>query len=133
MVPLPRYTTVNGIPVTDLIEKDKLDAICERTANGGGEIVKYLQTGSAWYAPGTAAAQIVEAIVKNQKRLLPCTVLLDGESGYKNVCVGVPIIIGKNGVEKIVELKLDKDEKALFDKSAQHVEKTIKEAMELVG
>ncbi|MBQ6269280.1 MAG: malate dehydrogenase [Bacteroidetes bacterium] len=133
MVPLPRYTTVNGIPVTDLIEKDKLDAICERTANGGGEIVKYLQTGSAWYAPGTAAAQIVEAIVKNQKRLLPCTVLLDGEYGYKNVCVGVPIIIGKNGVEKIVELKLDKDEKALFDKSAQHVEKTIKEAMELVG
>ena len=133
MVPLPRYTTVNGIPVTDLIEKEKLDAICERTANGGGEIVKYLQTGSAWYAPGTAAAQIVEAIVKNQKRLLPCTVLLDGEYGYKNVCVGVPIIIGKNGVEKIVELKLDKDEKALFDKSAQHVEKTIKEAMELVG
>ena len=118
MVPLLRYTTVNGIPITDLIEKDKLDAICDRTANGGGEIVKFLQTGSAWYAPGTAAAEIVEAIVKNQKRLLPCTVLLDGEYGYKNVCVGVPIVVGKNGVEKIIELKLNEDEKALFDKSA---------------
>ncbi len=133
MVPLLRYTTVNGIPITDLIEKDKLDAICDRTANGGGEIVKFLQTGSAWYAPGTAAAEIVEAIVKNQKRLLPCTVLLDGEYGYKNVCVGVPIVVGKNGVEKIIELKLNEDEKALFDKSAQHVAATIKEAMELIG
>jgi len=132
MVPLPRYTTVAGIPITDFVPKDRLDAICERTANGGGEIVKYLQTGSAWYAPGTAAAEIVEAIVKNQKRILPCTVLLDGEYGYKDVCVGVPILIGKNGIEKIVELKLEPSEKALFDKSASHVKETIKEAMEIL-
>ncbi len=133
MVPLPRYTTVAGIPITELIAKDRLDAICERTANGGGEIVKYLQTGSAWYAPGTSAAEIAEAIIKNQKRILPCTVLLDGEYGYKDVCVGVPIIVGAGGVEKIVELKLNDDEKALFDKSAKHVAETIKEAMVLVG
>jgi malate dehydrogenase len=133
MVPLPRFTTVSGIPITDLIAKDKLDAICDRTANGGGEIVKYLQTGSAWYAPGTAAAEIAEAIVRNQKRILPCTVLLDGEYGYKDVCVGVPIIVGKGGIEKIVELKLNADEKALFDKSATHVTATIKEAMEILG
>ena len=132
MVPLPRYTTVAGIPITDFISKEKLDAICDRTANGGGEIVKYLQTGSAWYAPGTAAAEIVEAIVRNQKRILPCTVLLDGEYGYKDVCVGVPIIIGKNGIEKVVELKLTADEKALFDKSASHVKETIKEAMDIL-
>lgn len=133
MVPLPRYTTVNGIPITELVAQDRLDAICDRTAKGGGEIVQLLQTGSAWYAPGTAAAEIVEAIVKNQRRLLPCTVLLDGEYGYKDVCVGVPIIIGKNGVEKILELKLDVSERELFDKSASHVANTIKEAMEIVG
>ena len=132
MVPLPRYTTVGGIPITDFISKDRLDAICDRTANGGGEIVKYLQTGSAWYAPGTAAAEIVEAIVRNQKRIFPCTVLLDGEYGYKDVCVGVPIIVGKNGIEKIVELNLTADEKALFDKSAVHVKETIKEGMDLL-
>ncbi len=133
MVPLPRYTTVNGIPITELIPQERLDAICDRTANGGGEIVKFLQTGSAWYAPGTAAAEIAEAIIKNQKRLLPCTVLLENEYGYNDVCVGVPIIVGKNGIEKILELKLNVDEKALFDKSAKHVEKTIKEAMDIVG
>lgn len=133
MVPLPRYTTVAGIPITELIAKDKLDAICERTANGGGEIVKYLQTGSAWYAPGTSAAEIAEAIIKNQKRILPCTVLLDGEYGYKDVCVGVPIVVGAGGIEKIIELKLNSEEKAMFDKSAKHVSETIKEAMTLVG
>jgi len=132
MVPLPRYTTVAGIPITDFVSKEKLNAICERTANGGSEIVKYLQTGSAWYAPGTAAAEIVEAIVKNQKRVLPCTVLLDGEYGYKDVCVGIPIIISRNGIEKIIELNLTDDEKALFDKSASHVKETIKEAMDIL-
>ena len=132
MVPLPRYTTVAGVPITDFISKERLDAICERTANGGGEIVKYLQTGSAWYAPGTASAEMVEAIVKNQKRILPCTVLLDGEYGYNDVCVGVPIVLGKNGIEKIIELNLTADEKALFDKSATHVKATIKEGMDLI-
>jgi len=129
---LPRYTTVAGIPITDFVPKDRLDAICDRTANGGGEIVKYLQTGSAWYAPGTAAVEIAEAIVKNQKRILPCTVLLDGEYGYTDVCVGVPIIIGKNGIEKIIELNLTDDEKILFDKSASHVKDTIKEAIDIL-
>lgn len=133
MVPLPRYTTVAGIPITDMIPKDKLDAICARTADGGGEIVRFLKTGSAYYAPGTAAAEIVESIVRDQKRVLPCTVLLDGEYGYKDVCVGVPIVVGKKGIENILELKLNAEEKAAFDKSAQHVATTNKEAMALLG
>jgi malate dehydrogenase len=132
MVPLPRYTTVAGIPITDLIPKDKMDAICDRAANGGAEIVKYLQTGSAWYAPGTAAAEMVEAIAKNQKRILPCTVLLEGEYGHSDVCIGVPILLGKNGVEKIIELNLNAEEKAGFDKSVNAVQSTIKEAIEIL-
>ncbi|MDR0926309.1 MAG: malate dehydrogenase [Ignavibacteria bacterium] len=132
MVPLTRYTTVAGIPITDLVAKERLDAINARTADGGGEIVKYLQTGSAYYAPGTAAAEIVEAIVRDQKRVLPCTVLLDGEFGYHDICLGVPIIVGKNGIEKICELKLNAEEKDLLDKSAGHVQKTIKEAMQIL-
>jgi len=132
MVPLPRYTTVAGIPVTDLIPKDRMDAICVRAANGGAEIVKYLQTGSAWFAPGTAAAEMVEAIAKNQKRILPCTVLLEGEYGHSDVCIGVPILLGKNGVEKIIELDLNAEEKALFDKSVNAVQGTIKEAIEIL-
>jgi len=132
MVPLPRFTTVAGIPVSDLIPKERLDAIVARTAGGGGEIVKYLKTGSAYYAPAAAVAQMVESIVYDQKRILPCSVLLDGEYGYKDVVVGVPVILGKNGVEKIIELKLNEEEKELLKKSAEHVTATIKEAMELI-
>ena len=127
MVPLPRYTTVGGIPVTELIAPDKLDAIVERTKKGGGEIVNLLGT-SAWYAPGTAAAQMVEAIVRDQKRVFPVCAWLQGEYGLKNVYMGVPVILGRNGIERIIELKLNKDEQALCDSSA----KAVKEVMEVL-
>ncbi|MGP8217643.1 MAG: malate dehydrogenase [Bacteroidia bacterium] len=120
MVPLPRYTTVAGIPLTELLPKDKIDAIIERTKNGGGEIVNLLGT-SAWYAPGAAAAQMVEAIVKNENRIFPCCALLNGEYGHKGIYLGVPVVLGKNGIEKIIELKLDSAEKALLDSSAKAV------------
>ncbi len=120
MVPLPRYTTVAGIPVTELIAKDKLDAIIERTKFGGGELVKLMGT-SAWYAPGSAAAQMVEAIVKDQRRVFPVCMQLDGEYGIKNCYLGVPVILGKNGVEKVIELDLNEEEMALLKVSEQHV------------
>ncbi|HNR85944.1 MAG: malate dehydrogenase [Crocinitomicaceae bacterium] len=124
MVPLPRYTTVGGIPVTELIEKDKLDAIIERTKVGGGEIVKLLGT-SAWYAPGSAAAQMVEAIVRDQKRVFPVCAWLQGEYGMKDIYLGVPVILGKNGIEKIIELQLNDEEKALLEESAKHVKEVM--------
>jgi len=127
MVPLPRYTTVSGIPVTELIAEDKLNAIIERTKKGGGEIVNLLGT-SAWYAPGAAAAQMVEAIVKNQKRVLPVCAWLQGEYGLKDIYLGVPAILGKNGIEKIIELKLNDDEKKLVASSAA----AVKEVMDVL-
>ena len=120
MVPLPRYTTVAGIPVTELISPEKLDEIIERTKFGGGEIVKLLGT-SAWYAPGAAAAQMVEAIVRDQKRIFPVCAWLNGEYGMKDIYLGVPVVLGKNGIEKIIELQLNADEKALLDESAKAV------------
>ncbi|HPM31288.1 MAG TPA: malate dehydrogenase [Chryseolinea sp.] len=116
MVPLPRYTTVAGIPVTELIDKDKLNAILERTKVGGGELVKLMGT-SAWYAPGAAAAQMVEAIVKDQRRVFPVCMKLEGEYGIKDCYLGVPVVLGKNGVERIIELDLNKEEKALMESS----------------
>jgi len=124
MVPLPRYTTVGGIPVTELVAKDKLDAIIERTKKGGGEIVNLLGT-SAWYAPGAAAAQMVEAIVRDQKRVFPVCAWLNGEYGMKDIYMGVPVVLGKNGIEKIIELKLNNDEMQLCNESA----KAVKEVM----
>lgn len=120
MVPLPRYTTVAGIPVTELIEKDKLKAIVERTKKGGGELVKLMGT-SAWYAPGAAAAQMVEAIVKDENRIFPCCVKLDGQYGLKDIFLGVPVKLGKNGINETLELKLNKTEMKLLHKSANHV------------
>ena len=120
MVPLPRYTTVGGIPVTELIEKDKLDAIIERTKFGGGEIVKLLGT-SAWYAPGAAAAQMVEAIVRDQKRVLPVCSWLEGEFNQNGIYLGVPVILGKEGIEKIIEVDLNAEEQALLEESATAV------------
>ena len=117
MVPLPRYTTVGGIPVTELIGNEKLNEIIERTKFGGGEIVKLLGT-SAWYAPGAAAAQMVEAIVRDQKRVFPVCAWLQGEYGMNDIYLGVPVILGKNGIEKIIELDLNNEEKALLDESA---------------
>ncbi|WP_439488756.1 malate dehydrogenase [Algoriphagus sp.] len=128
MVPLPRYTTVAGIPVTELVAKDKLDAIIERTKFGGGELVKLMGT-SAWYAPGSAAAQMVEAILKNQRRVFPVCIKLEGEYGIDDCYLGVPVILGKNGVEKVLELDLNADEKALLETSRGHV----KEVMEVLN
>ncbi len=120
MVPLPRYTTVSGIPVTELIDAEKLNAIVERTKSGGGELVNLMGT-SAWYAPGSAAAQMVEAIIMDQKRVFPCCVKLDGEYGLNNMFVGAPVKLGKNGVEQIIEVKLNEAELALLHASANSV------------
>lgn len=127
MVPLPRYTTVSGIPVTELISKEKLDAIIDRTKKGGGEIVNLLGT-SAWYAPGAAAAQMVEAIVRDQKRIFPVCAWLQGEYGLKDIYLGVPVKLGKKGIEKIIELKLNDEEKKLLAESA----KAVKEVMDVL-
>jgi malate dehydrogenase len=120
MVPLPRYTTVGGIPVTELIDSDKLEAIVARTKKGGGEIVNLLGT-SAWYAPGAAAAQMVEAIVRDQKRIFPVCAWLTGEYGINDLYIGVPVKLGKNGIEEIIELELNSDEKALLSESEKAV------------
>jgi len=120
MVPLPRYTTVAGIPVTELISEEKLNEIIERTKFGGGEIVKLLGT-SAWYAPGAAAAQMVEAIVRDQKRIFPVCAWLQGEYGLNNIYLGVPVVLGKKGIERIIELELNEAEKTLLNESAEAV------------
>ncbi len=124
MVPLPRYTTVGGIPVTELISEKDLNAIVERTKVGGGEIVNLLGT-SAWYAPGAAAAQMVEAIVRDQKRIFPCCAWLNGQYGLKDIYLGVPVKLGKNGIEEIIELKLNDAEMALLKSSAQAVKEVM--------
>ncbi len=120
MVPLPRYTTVAGIPVTELIDADKLEAIIERTKKGGGELVNLMGT-SAWYAPGAAAAQMVEAIVRDQKRIFPVCTLLNGEYGMEGIYLGVPVVLGKNGIEKVIEVKLNDAEMELLKGSAAAV------------
>lgn len=120
MVPLPRYTTVSGIPVTELVSAERIDAIVDRTKKGGGEIVNLLGT-SGYYAPGAAAAQMVEAIVKDQKRIFPVCAWLNGEYGMDNIYLGVPVVLGKGGIEKIIELDLNKDEMALLEDSAEAV------------
>jgi malate dehydrogenase len=120
MVPLPRYTTVSGIPVTELIAKDKLEAIIERTKFGGGELVKLMGT-SAWYAPGSAAAQMVESIVRDQRHIYPVCIKLEGEYGIDGTYLGVPVVLGKNGVEKVIELQLNDQEMELMQTSNKHV------------
>lgn len=131
MVPLPRYTTVSGIPVTELMAKEKLNAIIERTKVGGGELVKLMGT-SAWYAPGSAAAQMVEAIVKDQRRILPVCMQLDGEYGIKNCYLGVPVVLGANGIERVIELELNDAERALLETSRQHV-KEVMDVLDKLG
>ncbi|MBI5059850.1 malate dehydrogenase [candidate division KSB1 bacterium] len=121
MVPLPRLTTVGGVPLTALLPKERIDAIVQRTRDGGAEIVKYLKTGSAFYAPAAAAVEMVESIVHDQKRVLPCAAWLQGEYGYRDIYMGVPVIVGKQGVEKILEIPFNDDEKAMFAKSADAV------------
>lgn len=124
MVPLPRYTTVSGIPVTELIGQEQLTAILERTKSGGGELVNLMGT-SAWYAPGAAAAQMAVSILKNEKRIMPCCVHLDGQYGLKDIFVGAPIKLGREGILEIIELHLQEEEKALLQKSAVAVQEVV--------
>ena len=121
MVPLPRYTTVGGIAITELIPADRLQAIIQRTRDGGAEIVKLLKTGSAYYAPAMSAVEMVEALLSDQKRLVPCSVLLEGEYGLKDLFIGVPVMLGAKGVEKIIQLELSAEEKAALHKSGKDV------------
>ncbi|MFA8450819.1 MAG: malate dehydrogenase [Bacteroidales bacterium] len=125
MVPLPRYTTVAGIPVTQLLDEEKIEAIVNRTKKGGGEIVNLLGT-SAWYAPGAAAAQMCEAIIRNQKRIFPCCAYLDGEYNQKGVYLGVPVKLGRNGIEDIIEIELNDCERELLETSANSVKGVMK-------
>jgi malate dehydrogenase len=125
MVPLPRYSTVAGIPITDLLPKEKIDALVTRTANGGAEIVNYLKTGSAYYAPAASAVEMVEAILKDKKKILPCAAYLDGQYGTRGLYVGVPVKLGRRGVEQIIEITLTADEQAAFNKSAAAVRELV--------
>lgn len=122
MVPLPRYSTVAGIPITELLSKERIDALVDRTANGGAEIVKLLKTGSAFYAPASAAVEMAESILKDKKKILPCAVYLEGEYGYNDLFIGVPVKLGSNGIEEIIEITLTAEEKAALDKSAASVQ-----------
>jgi malate dehydrogenase len=124
MVPLPRYSTVAGVPITELIAKDRVEAICKRTADGGAEITKLVGT-SAWYAPGAAAAEMVECILKDKKKILPCSVYLQGEYGIRDLFVGVPVKLGSRGVEQIVQVKLTSEEDAALKRSAAAVKELV--------
>ncbi|HEU5174814.1 MAG TPA: malate dehydrogenase [Gemmatimonadaceae bacterium] len=126
MVPLISYTTVSGIPITQLLAKDKLDAIVDRARNGGAEIVKHLKTGSAYYAPSAGAVQMAEAIVKDKKRILPCSAWLEGEYGMSGLYLGVPVKLGRRGMERVVEVTLTADERAALEKSADAVREPMK-------
>ncbi len=129
MVPLPRYSTVAGIPITELMSKERLDALVQRTRDGGAEIVKYLKTGSAYYAPSAASAEMVEAILKDKKKILPCAAYLEGEYGINGLYVGVPCKLGEKGIEEIIQIKLTPEEKAALDKSAG----AVKELVAVIG
>jgi malate dehydrogenase len=128
MVPLPRYSTVAGVPLTELLSKERIEAICKRTADGGAEITKLVGT-SAWYAPGQAAAEMVEAILKDKKKILPCSVFLQGEYGVRDLFVGVPVKLGARGMEQIIEITLTPEENAALQKSAG----AVKELVDIIG
>lgn len=121
MVPLPRYSTVAGVPITELLPQDRIDALVDRTANGGAEIVKLLKTGSAFYAPSSAAVEMAEAILKDKKKILPCAAYLEGEYGISDLFIGVPVKLGANGIEEIIEISLTEEENAALKKSADAV------------
>ncbi len=125
MVPLPRFSTIAGVPLADLLTEDEIEEIVEKTRNGGAEIVKYLQTGSAYYAPAKATSIMVEAILKDTKQIFPCAVMLDGEYGYKDVVSGVPVALGANGVEKLIEISLNEKQEKQFAKSCASVQELI--------
>jgi malate dehydrogenase len=125
MVPLPRYSTVSGIPVTELLSKEKLDAIVQRTRDGGIEIVNLLKT-SAWYAPASAVVEMVDAVLRDKKKILPCAVYLQGEYGMRDVYLGVPVKLGRGGAERVVEISLQEGERAALEKSAAAVRELFK-------
>ncbi|HEY5161403.1 MAG TPA: malate dehydrogenase [Terriglobales bacterium] len=129
MVPLPRFSTVAGIPITELMDQATIDRLVQRTRDGGAEIVKYLKTGSAYYAPSAAVAEMVEAILKDKKKILPCAAYLEGEYGINGLFVGVPCKLGERGIEEVVQIKLTPDEKAALDKSAG----AVKELVAVIG
>jgi len=129
MVPLPRYSTVAGIPITELMDAATVARLVQRTRDGGAEIVKYLKTGSAYYAPSAAVAEMVEAILKDKKKILPCAAYLEGEYGIKGLYVGVPVKLGSKGIEQIIQIKLTAEEKAALDKSAE----AVKELVAIIG
>lgn len=129
MVPLPRYTTVCGVPLKDLLPKDRIDALVDRTRGGGGEIVKLLKTGSAYYAPAAATAYMVKAVLHDEKRLIPASTYLEGEYGIENLCIGAPVILGAGGIEKVVEIDLSEEEKKMLCHSAD----TYREFLSVIG
>lgn len=132
MVPLPRYSTVAGIPITELMSKERIDALVKRTANGGAEIVSLLKTGSAYYAPASAAVEMAESILKDKKKVLPCAAYLQGEYGFNDLFIGVPVKLGAGGVEQVIEIKLTAEEKAALEKSAKAVEE-LKGVLKKIG
>lgn len=125
MVPLPRYSTVAGIPITELMSQDRIEALVKRTANGGAEIVSLLKTGSAYYAPASAAVEMAESILKDKKKILPCATYLEGEYGIRDLFIGVPVKLGSTGIEEIIEIKLTNDEQAALNKSAAAVKELV--------
>jgi malate dehydrogenase len=125
MVPLPRYSTVAGIPITELLSAERVQALVDRTANGGAEIVALLKTGSAFYAPAASTFEMVEAILRDRKRVLPCAVYLQGEYGVDGLFVGVPVVLGSGGMERVIQITLSADEQAAFDKSAASVRELV--------
>ena len=132
MVPLPRYSTVAGIPITELLAKDRIDALVDRTRNGGAEVIRLLKTGSAFYAPASAACEMAEAILKDKKKILPCAAYLEGEYGFNDLFIGVPVKLGASGVEDVIEITLTDEEKAALANSANAVQglKDLLKAME---
>lgn len=133
MVPLTRFATVNGIPISEFVSKDKIDALVARTRDGGAEIVKHLKTGSAYYAPGASVVQMVEAILRDKNRLIPCAVLADGHYGLKDVYIGLPCVLGKEGLKQIVDIKLNDEEAAELKKSAESIRENIDKMNELLA
>jgi len=132
MVPLPRYSTVAGIPITELLSKERIDALVNRTATGGAEIVELLKTGSAYYAPASAAVEMAESILKDKKKILPCAAYLEGEYGINDLFVGVPVKLGANGIEEVIEITLTKEENAALEKSADAV-RELKELLKKIS
>jgi malate dehydrogenase len=132
MVPLPRYSTVAGIPITELLAKERIDALVKRTANGGAEIVSLLKTGSAYYAPASAAVEMAESILKDKKKILPCAAYLEGEYGIKGLFIGVPVKLGRAGIEAVIEITLKDDERAALQKSADAVKELVESMQHLV-